>query len=250
MRVPQGKNVIGGCVTDKGLFTKIREEFNPTHVIHCAGVCDLDVCEERPLWAHAMNTTGAQVIGEVFGKSCHITYLSSDLVFSGEGAPLNGYDESSIPDPLSVAGKTIRKAEIAIAKCERYCILRLGLPIGESVTGDKGAVGFIRSRFRRNLPVTLFFDEWRSCILCEDIVSAVMGVLEIEPVGVFHCGGPVKRSLHEVGRYVLESGDYDSSLLKGIYRREEKNGPPRMGDVSLDSSKLSSLLGLQFSVAF
>lgn len=250
MRVPSEENVAPVCITDRDTLSDIKTRFRPTHVIHCAGVCDLDVCEERPGWAYAMNTEGARVVADVFGSDCHVTYFSSDLIFSGENVPVRGYCENCIPDPLTVAGKTMVGAEEMISRCARHCIVRLGLPIGESVTGDKGAVGFVRSRFERSLPVTLFHDELRSCIRCDEISRAAMRILELEPEGLYHCGGPVKRSLHELGVFVLERGGFDSSFLKGIYRHQEKNGPPRMGDVSLNSSRAEKMLGFDFSVAF
>ncbi|MFP4164453.1 MAG: sugar nucleotide-binding protein [Chitinispirillaceae bacterium] len=250
MRIPRGENVLPVCITDKDTLKEIKKRFHPTHVLHCAGVCDLDVCEERPAWARLMNTEGARVIADVFGEVCHVTYFSSDLIFSGRGVPQKGYCEECVPDPLTVAGKTMVGAEREISRCPRFCIVRLGLPIGESVTGDKGAVGFIRRRFERSLPVTLFRDELRSCIKCDDITAAAVRILQLEPEGLLHCGGPVKRSLHRLGEYVLRRGGFDPFLLKGILRREEKAGPPRMGDVSLNSAKAEEMLGIKFSIGF
>lgn len=239
---PGGTNIISCCITNRDMLYHIRKTFQPTHVIHCAGVCDLDVCEERPHWAHAMNTDGASAIAEVFNDT-RIIYLSADLVFSGKAPPENGYNERCIPDPVSVAGKTIAAAEKIIEQCDNACILRLGLPIGTSVTGTKGAIDFVEGRFKRNLPVTLFHDEFRSCIQCYDIVKSLMAIINLDICGYWHLGGPVKYSLYSIGKYVLDKNRYPANLLKGILRKDELNGPPRMGDVSLNSSKLISLLG-------
>lgn len=246
VREPGGANVISCCITNRDMLYHIRKTFQPTHVIHCAGVCDLDVCEERPHWAQAMNTDGANAVTEVFNDTARIIYLSADLVFSGNTPPDKGYNECCIPDPVSVAGKTIAAAEKIIEQCDNACIVRLGLPIGISVTGTKGAIDFVESRFKRNLPVTLFLDEFRSCIQFSDIVKSVMAIINIDIRGYWHLGGPVKYSLYSIGKYVLDKKGYPGSLLRGIMRKDEQNGPPRMGDVSLDSSKLGSLLGFSF----
>jgi len=240
---PSGVKITSCCITNRDMLHHIRKTFQPTHVIHCAGVCDLDVCEERPHWAHAMNTDGARAIAEVFNGVAKIIYLSADLVFSGNAPPDCGYNEECIPDPVSVAGKTIAAAEKIIELCDSASILRLGLPIGTSVTGTKGAIDFIESRFKRNLPVTLFHDEFRSCIQCSDIVKAVKVITNLDICGYWHLGGPVKYSLFSIGKYVLDKNKYPENLLKGILRKDELIGPPRMGDVSLDSSRLISMLG-------
>ncbi len=244
MHQPSSVNLFSGCITDRETLRSVRDNFKPTHIIHCAGVCDLDVCEERPHWAHQMNTVGSSLIAKVFGDTAHIIYLSTDLIFSGLRTPPDGYCELSKPDPLTVAGRTIREGEEELVSgSTMLTLIRLGLPIGASLTGNKGAFDFIDSRLRRSLPVTLFRDEWRSCTCFGDIADVVMKVISDEVSGLFHCGGPVKRSLHEIGKIVLQRGGYNKSLLKGIFRIEELVGPPRMGDVSLNSNKISRLLG-------
>jgi dTDP-4-dehydrorhamnose reductase len=242
MRIPAYSNVQSCCITDKDALYTIKKTFNPTHIIHCAGVCDLDVCEQRPAWARAMNTLGSQVIADVFGESSRILYLSSDLVFSGINNPGTGYTEEDNVDPLSVAGKTIAAAEEEIQKCPNHMVLRLGLPIGKSITGDKGAIDFIDKRLKRHLPITLFHDEWRSVIHCETIAAVVKELFASDIFGLLHLGGPQKLSLFEIGEWVLKTNNYRSEYLKGIMRSEEISGPPRMGDVSLNSTKAQKIL--------
>ena len=164
--VPDAENVSSFCITEREKLEKIRDEFKPTHVIHCAGVCDLDVCEERPEWAYSLNVHGTMAVADVFGNDIPILYMSTDLVFSGYNSPAGGYTEDDEPNPINVVGETFVSAETYIHKCRDYCIVRLGLPLGDSIGGTKGAIDWIESRFRRNLPVTLFYDEYRSCVDC------------------------------------------------------------------------------------
>ncbi|MBD3422416.1 MAG: sugar nucleotide-binding protein [Chitinivibrionales bacterium] len=242
MDIPAQPNVFSVCISDKSELQRIRDDFNPTHVLHSAGVCDLDVCEERPHWARMINIGGADAIADVFGDSCYILYLSTDLVFSGDCPPPAGYTEEHNPDPLSIAGQTFVQAEKRIARCPRHCIVRLGLPLGNSITGAKGAVDWIESRFKKGLPVTLFHDEYRSCISCEEIGAMSWSVFEKEVTGLYHFGGLQPQSLHELGKCVLIRGPYDPKLLNGISRFEEVDGPPRIGNVAMDSSKLRGIL--------
>ncbi|KHE91917.1 MAG: TDP-rhamnose synthetase, NAD(P)-binding [Candidatus Scalindua brodae] len=239
--IPEGGNISSFCITERKKLEKIKNEFKPTHVIHCAGVCDLDVCEERPEWAHSLNVQGARAIADVFGNDIPILYMSTDLVFSGFNTPVDGYTENDEPSPINVVGKTFASAETYIQKCKDHCIVRLGLPLGDSIGGKKGAVDWIESRFRRNLPVTLFYDEYRSCVDCEEIGSMAISALAHGLRGLFHLGGSRRWSLFDIGKYVLDRGGYAPGLLHGIMRNQEENGPPRIGDVSLNSKKLRSL---------
>ncbi len=238
---PANSNVRATCVTDKNYLNRIREDFNPTHVVHCAGVCDLDVCEDRPDWAYAINVKGTQAISEIFGD-LPIVYMSTDLVFSGEHPPKGGYAEHHRVSPVSVAGKTFAEAETCLNMDGRHCIVRLGLPLGDSITGSKGAIDWIESRFKRQRPVTLFHDEFRSCVTCNEIAEMAINVLAGQWAGLYHFGGRRSWSLYEIGAHVIRRGGYNPSLLNGILRSQEVNGPPRIGDVSLNSMRYQSRL--------
>lgn len=239
---PALDNVRSFCITEQATLEQIKAEFQPTHVIHCAGVCDLDLCEERPAWAYALNVDGSRAIAQVFGQECQIIYMSTDLVFSGSNPPDGGYTEEHSPDPISIAGKTFAQAEKEIQQCRYASIVRLGLPLGDSINGEKGAIDWIESRFRRNLPVTLFFDEYRSCVQCPEIAVMTLALMARGWQGLYHFGGDRAWSLYEIGQHVQQRGPYRPHLLKGLMRHEEENGPPRIGDVSLNSAKLITLL--------
>jgi dTDP-4-dehydrorhamnose reductase len=243
MEIPDDGNAESICMTDQQVLTRLRDEFQPTHVLHAAGVCDLDICEAKPHYAHSINVSGAQNIASVFSESCYIMYLSADLVFSGNDPSENGYAETDNPDPVSVVGKTYLLAEKEIAKAARHAIVRLGLPMGDSIQGKKGAVDFIEGRLKRGLPMSLFHDEYRSCIDCDDLADAVVSLLGLEVEGLFHVGGPRPVSLYEIGERILKRGNYRQEALMKWSRAEDVNGPPRIGNVHLNSAKAERLLG-------
>ena len=241
-KAPLADNVAAVCITDRERLVQVRDDFQPTCVIHCAGVCDLDLCEERPEWAYDLNVNGMKAVTEVFGDTCKIIYMSTDLVFSGEQSPASGYAEHHSPDPISVAGKTFLQAEKVLGEIEDACIIRLGLPLGDSITGTKGAVDWIKSRLTKDRPVTLFYDELRSCVWCDQIAEMTLALLDLNLRGMYHFGGNRPWTLHEIGQYVLDKYNCREHLLKGIYRHEETNGPPRIGDVSMNCRKLKTAL--------
>jgi dTDP-4-dehydrorhamnose reductase len=240
---PEGKNIISGCMTDMSLFKEIERTFKPTHIVHAAGVCDLDMCEDEPEKAYAINVTGTKNIVNAFGASCFIMYLSADLVFSGNNPPNFGYSEDHASDPVSVVGKTYCAAEEEMKKAQSWAVVRIGLPMGDSVQSEKGAINFIEGRFKRNLAMTLFHDELRSCIHCDELAEIVVDLLLREEQGLFHAGGPKPVSLYEIGQWIINRGGYNPILLKKLSRLEEKNGPPRVGNVHLNSSKVERVLG-------
>jgi dTDP-4-dehydrorhamnose reductase len=241
--MPDHPNVASLCMTDEHSLSQLRDDFRPTHVLHAAGVCDLDTCEAKPHYAHSINVIGAKNIVTVFAQTCHILYLSADLVFSGNRASKEGYTETDEPDPVSVVGKTILLAEQAIAEAPRHTIIRIGLPMGDSIQGKKGAIDFIEGRLKRGLPMSLFHDEYRSCIGCQDLAEVTISLLSMEVRGLFHVGGPHAVSLYEIGERILRRGKYRKEALMKWSRADEVNGPPRIGNVHLNSAKAERFLG-------
>jgi dTDP-4-dehydrorhamnose reductase len=242
MKIPDAGNVMSVCMTDVATLHKIKNSFCPTQVLHAAGVCDLDICEARPRYAHDINVIGAKNIVDIFSSSCSIMYLSADLVFSGFQPPVDGYCETHEPDPVSVVGTTYVLAEREIMRAPQWSIIRLGLPMGDSIQGEKGAVDFIDGRLKRGLPMSLFHDEWRSCIDCDELADIVVGLFSRNVRGLYHLGGPRPVSLYDIGKRILEKGNYDRSALKTWSRHDDVNGPPRIGNVHLNSSKVESLI--------
>jgi len=243
MRTPCHNNVASICMTDTKELARLRNDFRPTHVLHAAGVCDLDSCEAKPLYAYTINVNGAKSIVSVFSPSCYIMYMSADLVFSGDNTSRHGYSETDRPDPVSVVGKTYLLAEKEIAAAPRRAIVRLGLPMGDSIQGKKGAIDFIEGRLKRGLPMSLFHDEYRSCISCEDLADAIVSLFSMEVNGLFHLGGPQPVSLYEIGERILERGNYRKEDLRRLSRKEDINGPPRIGNVHLNSGKAERIIG-------
>lgn len=229
-------NVVPCCINEVEDLAEIFTRFQPTHVIHAAGMCDLDVCELWPSLAYKRNVEGTQHIVHL-SRDCYVMYLSTDLVFSGHHPPQNGYSEKDPADPVSMIGKTFIQAERAVAQLSDALIIRKGLPMGPSISGRKGPIDYLSHRFSRGKPLTLFYDEWRSTIYIEDLIQGLLKLWERHATGYYHLGGPKKVSLYDIGCYLIETRHYDPACLIKASRFEDTSGLPRIGDVALNSAK-------------
>jgi len=221
---------------------KIFDKVKPKAVVHAGGVCDLDRCESSPDFAYEVNVLGTRNVVNL-SKDIYLLYISTDLVFSGNDPIDCGYSELSLCDPVSVVGRTFVEAENEILQHETSGIMRLGLPIGPSISGTKGPIDFIAKRLSRNNKMTLFHDEIRSLITTTDLAKAVIHFFDKKGEGIFHCGGPQECSLYDIGAYLVEERGYQKEYLIRSSRFNEKNGPPRIGRVTLDSTKFYEFTG-------
>jgi len=224
-------------------------------VIDASGWCALKAAELDPKLARRLNLDiGLHLMTAARQHGSRLIRLSTDLVFSGRprltaegGMKLGGYVETEGVDPVTVYGKVMAEAEEKLlAGLPQTCVLRVSLPMGPSPNGHAGAIDWIDSRFRRQLPATLYYDEVRTPIYAQDLNALLAELLVLGPQGgaegILHGGGPLCLSLNQIAQVVNVAGGYAPDLLMGCLRQAAGPMPPRAGDVTMDSSRLRKLL--------
>jgi len=235
---------IENCDThDRRRWCELMDRHQFAAVLNCEGSCKLKSCELDPDMAWRINVVGVEnLLAATAGAGVRLVHLSVDLVFSG--AAEGGYVENDPPDPVTVYGSTMLEAERRLlAQRSDACILRISLPMGISFNGHAGAIDWIQSRFQKSKPATLYFDEVRCPTYTDCLNKLFEAVLANDLQGIFHAGGPRRLSLYEIAQVVNCVGNYDPRLLIGCPRVEAGPMPPRAGNVTLNSDKLSTALG-------
>jgi dTDP-4-dehydrorhamnose reductase len=212
-------------------------------VLNCVGNCALKSCELDRAMARQVNVHSAHAIVEQVRKyQARLVHLSSDLVFSGTRG--GQHVETDPVDPVTFYGKSMVEGERWIQDaCPAGVILRISLPMGPSFNRHAGAIDWIDSRFRKDRPATLYFDEVRSVTYCDDLNCVFERFLAGDESGVYHLGGLRALTLYQIGQIINRIGGYPPELLKGCPRILAGPVPPRAGNVSMSSAKLVGLLG-------
>ena len=238
-----GDGIIGCNVENAEKLSSIIEQHGIRTILNCGGSCALKACELDPEMALRVNVAGiAGILETISSTDIQLVHLSVDLVFSGDGT--GDYVETDQPDPVTVYGKTMVAAELLIQKQRpESCILRISLPMGISFNGHAGAIDWIQSRFAKQKPATLYFDEVRTPTYVECLNEVIEEVFVKRLSGLFHAGGPTKLSLYQIAQIVNRVGGYRPELLMGCPRIDAGPIPPRAGNVTLNSDKLKLALG-------
>ena len=240
----RGEGIVACDGDDRETLQRLFDEHQFAAVLNAEGTCKLKSCELDPVMAERINIEGIETLLDVIGgTSTRLVHLSIDLVFSGTRG--GGHVEDDCTDPVTVYGKTMAQAEnILLRDWPSCCILRISLPMGVSFNGHAGAIDWIQSRFKKGKPATLYFDEIRTPTYTDCLNPLLLAVLSRPDIaGLFHAGGPRRLSLYQIAQIVNRVGGYDPDLLHGCPRIAAGPIPPRAGDVSLDSSKLTRALG-------
>jgi dTDP-4-dehydrorhamnose reductase len=239
-----GDGIIPLDIEDRRGLVALFEQFRFATILNAIGNCALKSCELDPAMARQMNLESAATIAELAPRfDSRLVHLSSDLVYSGKAS--GNHAETDPVDPVTVYGRTMAQGEEIIRnEVPAAAILRISLPMGPSFNRHAGAIDWIRSRFRQGRPATLYYDEVRSCTYTDDLNRVFLRFLVGNECGTYHLGGPRPLTLFQIGQIVNRVGGYDPCLLKGCPRLAAGPIPPRAGNVSLCSDKLTSLLGV------
>ncbi|MFO0902962.1 MAG: sugar nucleotide-binding protein [Pirellulales bacterium] len=234
---------IAACdIHDRDALRRLFDRYAFASVLHAEGTCKLKSCELDPSLARQVNVDGLANLLEHLDPETRLVHLSVDLVFSGTRA--GNHREDDPTDPVTVYGRSMAEAEqLLLARHADSCILRISLPMGVSFNGHAGAIDWIQSRFKKQKPATLYFDEIRTPTYTDCLNRVFHATLAGTMRGLFHAGGPRRLSLYQIAQIVNRVGGYDPRHLQGCLRHEAGPIPPRAGDVSLDSSRLAAALG-------
>ena len=89
----------------------------------------------------------------------------------------------------------------------------------------------------------MYFDEIRTPTYTDCLNELCEVVLASDLAGLYHAGGPRRLSLFQIAQVINRVGGYDPKLLMGCPRKMAGPMPPRAGNVSLNSDKLTAALG-------
>jgi len=239
-----GPGVAACDIHDHDGLRRLFDRYQFRAVLNCEGTCKLKSCEMDPWLAWRVNVVGIQNLLEVLDAGTRLVHLSVDLVYSGERQ--GGYRESDPPDPVTIYGKTMAQSERWIlADRPGACVLRISLPMGPSFNGHAGAIDWIESRFKKNKPATLFYDEFRTPTYTDCLNRVCHAVLRRPIAGLYHAGGPRRLSLYQIAQIINRVGGYSPDLLHGCLRHEAGPMPPRAGDVTMNSHRLRKVLDFE-----
>lgn len=238
-----GPGIVGCDFERPGEIQKVIAQHQIKSLLNAGGSCRLKACEMDPVMANRVNVQGIEnLLDAIEDSDAQLVHLSIDLVYSGNAN--GGHLESDPTDPVTVYGKTMVKAEqLVLRRRPESCVLRISLPMGISFNGHAGAIDWIQSRFAKDKPATLYFDEVRTPTYTDCLNEVIEEVFARRVSGLFHAGGQKRWSLFQIAQIVNRVGGYSPDRLLGCPRIDAGPIPPRAGNVTMNSNKLASVLG-------
>ena len=228
-------------LTREAAVQQALAQFKPEVIIHTAANANLDDCEKNQLQAQAINIDAvARLLRYSHATGSRFIFISTDMVFDGERGMYCEHDDIS---PLSYYGRSKVLAEQLIAETGgHFVIVRAALIYGRPRGGGSSFSQWIEDRLKSKRPVPLYFDQYRSPVLADNLAEMILELAEHEFTGILHCAGSDRIDRYTFGQQLCRIAGYDASLLRRVSMTEDHPPAPRPKDISLSTALAAQVL--------
>ena len=237
---PEYGNAVKMDLLNHEMISNVLFEIEPDVVIHLGAMTGVDLCEKEESMAFDINTKSTQIIAQQCSiLNTFLVYISTDYVFDGNSGM---YYEDSIPNPLSIYGKSKLEGEKMIQTFSSdWCIARTSTPFGLHPTKKSFPVWVIEN-LQKQKQIDVLTDQFTSPTYVPSISRMLIEISERHLTGIIHVAGTSKISRYEMAKLISDKLGLDGKLLREISINDIKWEAPRPKDSSLNVSKAISVL--------
>lgn len=184
-------------VRDGASVDRTVAELRPDLVINAAAYNEVDVAEQVPAAAYAVNAEGAGHVARAAARAgARLVHISTDYVFDGlcDGQPATQpYAEDAATHPLNVYGASKRQGELAVLAADPSAVIvRTAWLFSEY---GRNFVRTILARVRAGQPLRVVDDQVGSPTYAGDLAQALIQLVgagmqgAAPPGGIYHFSG-------------------------------------------------------------
>lgn len=223
----------------------IIKNYDPRVVLHTIAHPSVDLCEMDHNIADKLHVDATRVIANTCASmGSKLIFLSTDAVFEGQSNKM--YCEDDIPNPINYYGKTKLLAEkIVLNASSTNTVLRTSVIYGWHKKSR--FTNWILDYLKNNKRVDSFSDQFNTPTLVDDLVKAILKIIDNNISGLYHATGKTCLSRYQFATLLAKQFSYDSSLIHPVTKFEKKQNAPRPTSTCLDSTKLEKILDFSFS---
>lgn len=175
-------------ITDKEKIAAIINKEQPTVIINCGALTNVDGCETQRDLAMAINAVGPEYLAEIASaQDIVLVQVSTDYVFDGAGIKADGvlrpYVETDPIDPKTVYGESKAAGEKAVAEiAPKYFIVRTAWLYGDGNNFVKTMLDLAS----KNPKLTVVDDQVGSPTSTVDLAAAIIDLIHTDHYGYYH----------------------------------------------------------------
>lgn len=222
------------------------EEFEPDVIVNTAAVTDVDACETERERAWKTNVHGVENLAYAAKLSgARLIQISTDYVFDGKHGP---YDELARPNPLSYYGRTKLASENVITTSGiPHVIVRTMVLYGAGYNVKQNFALWLIKSLADGKPVRIVDDQIGNPTLADDLAYAIMKIVELDRLGLFHVAGPDLMSRYDFALALAKHFAYNRKLITPVKTSIFKQPAPRPLRSGFITLKAQTDLGIRLS---
>lgn len=169
-------------IADPDAVREALQTFKPDAVLNTAGKTgkpNVDWCETNKLPTMRSNVVGALVLAEACAEAnVHLTHLGSGCIFYGPSPDPKGWREQDFANPSAFYSRTKYAADLVLSELPNVAVARLRMPI-DGVPGGRNLITKLAAYPK-------IIDVENSVTVIDDLIKAVLQMIEKRATGVFH----------------------------------------------------------------
>jgi dTDP-4-dehydrorhamnose reductase len=222
-------------LTDAGNLTNIIRRFSPQIIIHCAGLANVDECEDDRAKAKKINVLATKnIIEDVIDKDVYLIYISTDAVYGGNKGD---YSEDESVNPQNYYSRTKYEGELEVSRKANSLVLRTNF-FGWNVQKKKSLAEWILSELKAKRKINGFKDAYFSSIYTMELAKVIDKSIERHLRGVHNCGSSDSCSKYEFALKIAECFGLDKELIRPVSIEDYGFRARRGKDLTLNVGKL------------
>ena len=248
-------------ITNQLQMAALILKLKPYAVINCAAFTNVDIAEQQPELAYAVNATAVKQLAQLcVDTNILLVHFSTDYVFSGNKQ--QAYIESDIAEPINVYGASKLAGEQAMLN-----IAPPGLILRSSWLYSEFGHNFVRSIFNKiqqgqsleiEQPLQVVADQIGSptyapelAALCLKLLSAKNFAKHFATTQLLHCAGQGETSWYHIAEQILNSvkqqaiqNKTQQTTITAISSKQWQSAATRPAYSALSSMELQQKFGL------
>jgi dTDP-4-dehydrorhamnose reductase len=229
-------------ITDRTKTKKLIFDFCPDFILNLAAYTNVDKSETERETAWKTNVKAVEYIAEASRiLDSHIIHISTDYIFDGENGP---YFENSIPNPKGYYGRTKLASENVLKLyAVKNTIFRTNVLYGPTHFGRPDFVKWVIDSLKSKQQIKIVTDQYNNPTFIDDIVNAIIKVIQLRKEGVYNIGGMEFLSRYDFTLMIADFFNLDKSLITPILTKELKQAARRPLKSGLITIKAQSEIG-------
>jgi dTDP-4-dehydrorhamnose reductase len=231
-------------LTEGDNAARLISEFNPTMIVSCAAMTDVDMCESATEIARAINCGIVENLTQAIDDlEVRLVHISTDYVFDGSEAQPS---EKAATNPLNIYGETKLCAEKAISECGcNSLIIRTSALYDCRRLSKANLFTSTHDRLKAGETVSTASDVYCNPMWALNLAECIREISAIDINGILNIAGPVYQTRYEFSLAVARHFGYPEESVLPV-KLDQLNRPanrPRLA--GLNTAKARSLLATE-----